>query len=383
MRILSLLDQDLYKFTMQSVVLFEVPRVEVEFKFKCRNVGIDFRPMYDEICAEIDDLERMTFQEDELQFLSNLRFIKPAYVDFLETFRLNPRKYVRTTLNGKDLDITIRGPWVQTIMFEIFVLSIVNEIYFERQNVDLEVARKKLDSKIKTIQELNDPKFKFSDFGARRRYSRNWHYNVCHTLKTQVPQNFIATSDVCFAKALGIMPIGTMAHEFICAFQSLVRVKDSQKEAFQVWCNHYRGDLGIALTDTINIDAFLRDFDLYFAKLFNGVRHDSGDIDVFTEKVISHYKKLGIDPLTKSIVYSDGLTVDKAIEVFKKYNHRIGTSFGIGTNLTNDTNIPPLNIVIKMVKCDGHPVAKISDASGKTMCEDEVYVNYLKSQFGI
>ena len=245
------------------------------------------------------------------------------------------------------------------------------------------VAEERLQKKIQTIKDLNDPGFKFTDFGSRRRLSRQWHFHVLQTLQKEIPTTLAGTSNVMMAKSLDLLPIGTMAHEWLCAFQSLVRVKDFQKEALQRWSNHYRGDLGIALTDTIGIDAFLRDFDLYFAKLFNGVRHDSGDIDVFTEKVIAHYQKLKIDPMTKSITYSDGLTVDKAIEIYNKYHKRINVGFGIGTSLTNDTNIPPLNIVMKMVSCDGHPVAKISDSSGKTMCEDEVYVSYLKSQFNV
>ena len=268
-------------------------------------------------------------------------------------------------------------------MYEIFVMAIVNEVYFSRQKVNMDIAEEKLMKKIQVIKDLNDPGFKFTDFGSRRRLSRQWHFHVLQTLKQHVPNTLAGTSNVMMAKNLNLLPVGTMAHEWLCAFQSLVRVKDFQKEALQRWCNHYRGNLGIALTDTIGIDAFLRDFDLYFAKLFNGVRHDSGDIDSFTEKVIAHYEKLKIDPLTKQIIYSDGLSVDKAIAIYQKYHKRIGVGFGIGTNLTNDTNIPALNIVMKMITCDGHPVAKISDSSGKTMCEDEVYVNYLKSQFGV
>jgi len=379
----SLLDQDLYKFTMQSAILFEVPGVDVEFKFKCRNENIDFRPMFDEIYAQIINLGEATLNTGDMTFLSNLKYLKPAYLDFLQNFRLNPEKEIYVGLDGHKLDIKFKGSWVRKMMYEIFVLSIVNEVYFSRQNVDMGVAEERLQKKIQTIKDLNDPGFKFTDFGSRRRLSRQWHFHVLQTLQKEIPTTLAGTSNVMMAKSLDLLPIGTMAHEWLCAFQSLVRVKDFQKEALQRWSNHYRGDLGIALTDTIGIDAFLRDFDLYFAKLFNGVRHDSGDIDVFTEKVIAHYQKLKIDPMTKSITYSDGLTVDKAIEIYNKYHKRINVGFGIGTSLTNDTNIPPLNIVMKMVSCDGHPVAKISDSSGKTMCEDEVYVSYLKSQFNV
>jgi nicotinate phosphoribosyltransferase len=380
----SLLDQDLYKFTMQSAILFEVPRVDVEFKFKCRNEGIDFSPMFDEINAQLMELGELSLDEGELNFLAKLPYIKPSYIDFLQNFKLNPEKELSVKLlNGKDLDIRFNGSWARRMMYEILTMSIVNETYFNHMPVNMDVAEERLQKKIQLIKQLNNPLYKFSDFGGRRRLSRQWHFHVLKTLKEQVPHALVGTSNVMMAKSLGLLPIGTMAHEWLCAFQSLVRIKDFQKEALQRWCNHYRGDLGIALTDTIGIDAFLKDFDLYFAKLFNGVRHDSGDIDTFTEKVIAHYQKLKIDPMTKQIVYSDGLSVEKSIAIFEKYHKRIGVGFGIGTNLTNDTNIPPLNIVMKMISCDGHPVAKISDSAGKTMCEDEVYVSYLKSQFGI
>ena len=347
--------------------------------------------MFDEINAEIVNLSSLYLEDAELDYLASQYYIKPAYIDFLQNFRLHPEKELYVGMKGKELDIHTNssrdrrshGSWVRGTMYEIFVMAIVNEVYFSRQKVNMDIAEEKLMKKIQVIKDLNDPGFKFTDFGSRRRLSRQWHFHVLQTLKQHVPNTLAGTSNVMMAKNLNLLPVGTMAHEWLCAFQSLVRVKDFQKEALQRWCNHYRGNLGIALTDTIGIDAFLRDFDLYFAKLFNGVRHDSGDIDSFTEKVIAHYEKLKIDPLTKQIIYSDGLSVDKAIAIYQKYHKRIGVGFGIGTNLTNDTNIPALNIVMKMITCDGHPVAKISDSSGKTMCEDEVYVNYLKSQFGV
>jgi nicotinate phosphoribosyltransferase len=185
------------------------------------------------------------------------------------------------------------------------------------------------------------------------------------------------------AKKYDLTPIGTMAHEFLMAGQAFVRISESQKYMLEAWVKEYRGDLGIALTDTIGIDAFLRDFDSYFAKLYDGVRQDSGDPFDFGEKVIKHYQKMRIDPRTKRAVFTDGLDIPTALSLHEKFGSRIDTSFGIGTNLTNDLGPAPINIVVKMVECNGQPVAKISDSPGKQMCEDEEYVNYLKKVFGI
>jgi nicotinate phosphoribosyltransferase len=201
-----------------------------------------------------------------------------------------------------------------------------------------------------------------SDFGTRRRYSFAWQKHVIETLHEAVPEVFRGTSNVLIAKQLGIFPIGTMAHEFLQAFQALdVRLRDFQKAALETWVQEYRGDLGIALTDVVGMDAFLRDFDLYFAKLFDGLRHDSGDPVVWGEKAIAHYHKLRIDPATKRLVFSDALTIPRALELYRHFRGRIQTSFGIGTDLSNDTPHKPLNIVMKITACNGQSVAKLSD----------------------
>lgn len=223
----------------------------------------------------------------------------------------------------------------------------------------------------------------FADFGTRRRYSRKWQEYVITYLTKYYPKNFIGTSNIYFAKQFKVKPIGTMAHEFIQAMQSVVRLSDSQKHAFQVWADVYRGDLGIALSDTLGMDAFFNDFDLYFAKLFDGARHDSGSPFVWCKKLIDKYHGYGIDPLTKTAVFSDGLNFPKIVKIHRAFAHKIRCSYGIGNNLMNDCGIKPLQIVIKMTKCDGKPVAKISDSKGKQMCEDPEYLKYLASQFNI
>jgi nicotinate phosphoribosyltransferase len=224
----------------------------------------------------------------------------------------------------------------------------------------------------------------FSEFGTRRRHSFDMQKAVLEMLKQQVPECLNGTSNMHLSRILNLKPIGTMAHEYLCAHQALVRVQDSQRVALKVWAEDFDGDLGIALTDTINMDAFLRDFTKLYAKLFDGCRHDSGDPYIWCDKLIAHYKKLGIDPMTKMAVFSDGLNIPKAIQIARRYKGRINVSFGIGTDLTNDIpGLKPINIVIKMVSCNGQPVAKISDNPGKNICDSSVYIAYLKAAFEV
>jgi nicotinate phosphoribosyltransferase len=379
----SLLDTDLYKFSQQQAVLHQFPSTDARFKFKCRNEGVKFtKEQFDEINRQILHLCELHFDTEELKYLSTIYFLKPDYIDFLRNFRLR-KEYIKIGLVDGVLDITIKGPWVHTILFETPVLSIVNEVYFNLTDKDTLsetiTGSNKLYKKIHSVLSFGDPDFKFSDFGARRRFSRSWQNTVVGTLKGELPQNFVGTSNVYFAYKHGIKPIGTMAHEWIQAGQALTNIKDSQKFMLQKWADEYRGELGIALSDTLGLDVFLRDFDSYFAKLFDGVRHDSGDPIEAGEKIIKHYEKLHIDPKTKTIVFSDSLDIIKAIGLYEYFHKRIKVSFGIGTNLTNDLEREPLNIVIKMTHCNGQPVAKISDNSGKGMCEDENYLKMLKS----
>lgn len=386
--ITSFLDIDFYKISMTQCVLHKFPEAQVEFEFKCRN-NIDLLPYADEIEKQIHFLADLKFTNEELAYLSTLRYIKKDFIEFLRILRLDPCSVFIDTTSGK-LEITIRGSWLYTIWFETMILSIISEVYNFHCNPQTE-ANEKLGlerlgenlCKIKNFNAGTDKTFRLIEFGTRRRFSKHYHELVISLLKEQMPSNLLGTSNVKFAMDYNLKPIGTHAHEFFQACQGMkCRLADSQKMALETWVQEYRGDLGIALTDTIGIDAFLRDFDLYFAKLYDGCRHDSGCAHEFTRKIIDHYKKLGINPKDKIIVYSDSLDVKTAIDLCYKYEGQIKTSYGIGTKLTNDIpDVTPLNMVIKMTRCNGQPVAKLSDSPGKSMCKDEQYLQYLKKVF--
>jgi nicotinate phosphoribosyltransferase len=379
----SLLDTDLYKFTMMQVVLHQFPGAQVEYRFRCRTEAVDLRVIEAPFRAALKQLCTLRFNEDELAYLRGLRFIKPDFVDFLRLFQLNEAYVDIDTRQG--FEITIRGPWLHTILFEVPLLAMINELYFRAiaPNTNLHLARQKLQEKITLVRQHADiARFTFSDFGTRRRFSAEWQQELVHTLKHELPEQLSGTSNVLIAKTLGITAIGTMAHEYLQAFQALgPRLADSQRVAFEAWAREYRGDLGIALSDVVGMDAFLRDFDLYFCKLFDGVRHDSGDPVEWGEKMLNHYREHRIDARNKTLVFSDGLTMTKALALHDLFVARARPVFGIGTNLTCDVGVSPINIVIKMVSCNGQPVAKLSDSPGKTMCDDPLYLAYLKQVF--
>jgi len=384
----SLLDTDLYKFTMMQVVLHHFPGAQVEYRFKCRTEGANLTPFVEEIAREVAELCRLRFRDEELAYLRSLRFLKSDFVDFLALFQFN-EKYIRVAHGAApgELEVTIHGPWLHTILYEIPVLAIVSEVYFRRTQpkADLGEGRRRLQAKIELVRTVEPAlDFKISDFGTRRRFSLAWHEEIIATLKREVPQLFAGTSNVWLAMKNGVTPLGTMAHEYMQACQALgPRLRDAQVFAFDKWAQEYRGDLGIALSDTYGMDAFLRDFDMYFCKLFDGARHDSGDPFEWGEKLIAHYQKNRVDPRTKTLIFSDQLSFPLAIEIARRFHGRARTSFGIGTNLTNDVGFEPLNIVIKMTECNGQPVAKVSDSPGKLVSTDARYLAYLRQVFGL
>ena len=341
---------------------------------------------------ELDSLCQLRFTHDELDYLRSLRFIKSDFVDYLELFQLQ-RRFVQVSPDDQGrLNIRIEGPMIQAMFFEIFILAIVNELYFRRLETPavIEEGERRLQAKAQQLKEIaatqnpNDPPFLISDFGTRRRYTLAWQEHVIRTLLEAAPDIVRGTSNVYLAKKLGITPIGTMAHEFLQAFQALdVRLRNFQKAALESWVHEYRGDLGIALTDVVGMDAFLRDFDLYFAKLFDGLRHDSGDPYVWGDKAYEHYKKLKIDSRTKMLTFSDGLDIERSWALHQYFKDRFKTSFGIGTNLTNDLGHTPLNIVLKLVECNGQSVAKLSDSPGKTMTTNNTFLAYLRQVFDV
>lgn len=403
--ITSLLDNDLYKFTMLQAMLHQFPQTHGVYRFRCRNnkdAAYPLADIKDALEQQLDSLCELRFLPDELDYLRNLRFMRSDFVDYLELFKLKRRFItVSTDVQGR-LFIDIEGPMIQAMFFEVFVLAIVNELYFKAfpDPSVIEEGQRRLDEKVALLhsyskqqmaqqkapqQQTSDkPPFIVADFGTRRRFSKVWQAHVVATLHNAEPNIVSGTSNVLLAKTLGMTPIGTMAHEFMQAFQALdVRLRDSQKAALEAWVHEYRGDLGIALTDVVGMDAFLRDFDLYFAKLFDGLRHDSGDPYEWGDKAIAHYRKLKIDPKTKILTFSDGLDLNKAWDLHQYFRDRIKTSFGIGTNLTNDMGLTPLNIVLKLVECNGQPVAKLSDSPGKTMINNDTYLAYLRQVFDV
>ena len=385
----NLLDTDFYKLTMMQAVLHNYPNVEVEWEFRCRNTE-DLTPYLAEIRYQIERLAEISITADQLAFLERIPFLKPDFIRFLSLFRFNLR-YVQTSIEDGQLCIRLRGPWLHVILYEIPLLAIVSEVRnrYRYREVALEQASEQLYRKLDWLKgEASSSElagFQVADFGTRRRFSYRVQEQMVHILKRDFPGRFVGTSNVHLAREFDLKPIGTMAHEWLMAHQQLgPRLIDSQIAALDCWVREYRGLLGIALTDCITTDAFLRDFDLYFAKLFDGLRHDSGDPLLWAEKAILHYENLGIDPRSKTLVFSDGLNLEKSLRLYRALHGRIQVSFGIGTNLTCDIpGVEPMNIVIKMTACNGQPVAKISDTPGKTQCRDDNFVNYLKHVFRV
>lgn len=389
--ITSLLDTDLYKFTMWQAMLHRHPQTEAEYEFVCRTpTAFPLAELLPEVERELDALCALRFAPDELAYIGSLRFMKSDFIDFLRIFQFQ-RAFIHAWAEGDTLHIVARGPQVHVMGFEIYVLAIVNELYFRRFDAEAALAegRRRLAGKIGQLKHLavearlRNP-FELFDFGVRRRYSGAWQREVVQAFAQETSQWFKGTSNVLLARDLNLVPIGTMAHEYLQSYQALgVRLRDFQTAALEDWVQEYRGDLGIALTDTVGMDAFLADFDMYFAKLFDGLRHDSGDPFAWGEKALAHYARLRIDPQNKRLVFSDGLDLDMALALYHRFADRIQCGFGIGTRLTNDMGLTTINIVMKLTRANGQPVAKISDSPGKTLCNDETYLAYLRQVFGI
>jgi nicotinate phosphoribosyltransferase len=395
--ITSLLDNDFYKFLMQQVFFHRFSTASGEYVFKLRNKGIKLGYLKNELNQQLDALCDLKFTQEEIQFLGSLqingvRIFKASYLHMLKNFKLD-RENIHVFDNNGQLEIKAIGVLYEVMMFEIFVLAIVNELHFKNQDStpDMEMAQHKFESKMERLVSLNmmekdavNP-VSISDFGTRRRFSKEWQFNLIKQMKENYSEIFAGTSNVLLSKELGTMPIGTMAHEYLQAMQVLNTqgVIFSQKEALEIWLDEYRGILSVALTDVIGMESFLTDFDYLLSKAYDGTRHDSGDPVWWGDLQIAHYNKFNIDPKTKLLVFSDGLKVDVIENLYRKFCRKIKLSFGWGTNLTNDFGVETLNIVMKIVRCNTFPVVKISDSEGKTMCEDKNYIDYIKHLFGL
>ncbi|MDC7223132.1 MAG: nicotinate phosphoribosyltransferase [Spirochaetales bacterium] len=384
----SLLDTDLYKLTMLQAFYHasEFRTVEVEWKYACRNRnGLDLTKLIPDLRYQLEQLCTLKFTSEELRYLGKYPFFTDDFIEFLRIFHLDMR-FVQLGEEGQDMTLRFRGPLIHVTLFEVYTLAIISELHTEifHGGVDLDRARSLLSEKIALLKGEERPRFLLADFGTRRRASRAWQEEVVQTLQREIPSYFVGTSNVDLARRLDLMPIGTMAHEWFQAWQAVTRLAEAQKAALEGWVREYRGRLGIALTDCYSMDSFIRDFsDPYFCKLYDGLRHDSGSPFEWGEKALKMYEDQEIDPKSKSLVFSDGLTFEMMVKLYNHFQERTNVSFGIGTKLTNDVGFTPLNIVIKMVSADGKPVAKISDEPGKSMCEDPTYLSYLAGQYSI
>ena len=377
----SLLDTDLYKFNMNQVMFHKHTDLIGEYDFKCRNEDVKFtKEMLDEINEQIDYLCTLKFTKVELDYLRSIRFIKDDYVEFLRLW--HPlRDYVKTSLSEDgELFINVHGPLFSAMQFEIYLLEIVNEVYF-RFTYDYDELLKSAEERLnQKIEDFKNGKynFKFAEFGCRRRLSRKWQDTVVKRFNET--GYCVGTSNVYLAMKHNIKPIGTYAHEFVQMYQGISKIPLAYTNyyAMKDWFNEYNGDNGTALTDTLTTDLFLLDFDYLQASTYSGLRHDSGDPFIWGDKILAHYKKLGIDPKSKTLLFSDSLDFDKAEQIYQYFKGKCKVTFGIGTYCSNDTFATPLNIVIKLQYVNGKPVAKLSDVEGKTMCKDEVYLSHLK-----
>ena len=375
--ITNILDLDLYKLSMLQAFYNQYPTATGRWEFKCRNKDVKLGFLKDQVREQLDMMKGLHLENgDRIKLLNKAPFLSYEFLSwFQKDFRLNPDLVTVSEKDG-DLLISAEGFLIDVNIFEVFILAIVNELYFEdmMEGYDYdtieEVGNMRLDEKIKMLKEY--PNLVFAEFGTRRRFSKDWQDWVVGRLAKECP-NAIGTSNVLLAIKHDLKPIGTVAHEFQMAHLGLVeRIEQAQSRALHVWRQEYGDQLGIALSDTFTTDAFLRDFDFSVARAYDGVRHDSGDPISFGHKMINHYKSIGIDPRRKTIIFSDGLTVQKAIKIWKEFAGLISISFGIGTHFSNDCSLPTLNIVMKLMECNDIPCVKISDEPGKAMGDPDM-----------
>jgi nicotinate phosphoribosyltransferase len=355
---------------MQNAVIKHFPRAKVRYEFINRGNTPFPDGFAEQLRKHIYSMSELRLTVDEKKYLeSNLLYLDPTYIDFLSGYCFNPGE-VGVVQKGGELIVSIEGYWYRTILWEVPLMAMISELYFKMTNEPIFDEKKIIDivqNKAETYKLLGA---KVADFGSRRRYSFENHDRVVKTLKSYGGTSFTGTSNVYFAFNYKLTAIGTHAHEWFMFHAAKYGYKIANKTALENWVKTYRGDLGIALSDTFTSDVFFQAFDTKFAKLFDGVRHDSGDPIVFADKTIEHYKKLKIDPLAKVIVFSDGLNPEEIERIEKHCRGKIKSSYGVGTNFTNDVGVKPLNIVIKItqVKPEGHDwehAVKLSDSPGK------------------
>ena len=378
MIIKSILDSDLYKFTMQQAVIQHFPTLKVRYKFTDRNNTV-YPDGFDELIKkEVKKMESLELKKGEKLFLTEKcgDYLKPTYIDFLNGYRYDSSELSIKLDSENHLDLMIEGYWYRTISWEVTLMGLISELYFKAtgQILDIEENNERDLGKLSLMVDHNAF---FADFGTRRRYSYANQERVVKLFASTPNHNFVGTSNVFLAYKYGIKPIGTLAHEWIMVIAAIYGYKMANTIAMDKWIETYGGLLGTMLVDTFTTDIFLKCFDSKFARLFDGVRHDSGEPLEFTDKIISHYKNLGIDPMSKTIIFSDGLDVEFATRIKEYCVGKIKCSFGIGTSLTNDVGVKALNMVIKIyevfINGEWCAAVKLSDNIGKnTGKKDEV-----------
>lgn len=398
----SMLDLDAYKINMMQAIHSLYPDTLVRYELIVRS-NEDISDLLPHIQHEVNRLEALRFTEDDIQYLrSSSPHLTNAFLHSLRYFRFLPQQQVEIGIveqnHKRQLRIGIEGAWKDTILYETIIMSIVSEVRNRHRwsDVSLDDVLQILDEKVSklqtTLKERGITNFRLTEMGTRRRFSTSAQEAIIDHLNTNIPELMVGTSNLHFARQFNMTPIGTIAHEWFMGHQALVNPRDSQRVALEQWLKAFDGQLSIAPTDTLTIDAFLQDFNKHLAKAYDGVRHDSGCPFTWGDKLINHYKQLGIDPMTKVFVFSNGLNFEESLEICEYFKGRVNISFGIGTFLTNDlgdwtnnegTQYSPLSMVIKLTECNGRPVAKISDEPEKAMCEDAIYLANLKRQFGI
>ena len=375
----SVLDTDLYKFTTSYAYSKLYPRAYGQFRFIDRGKTRYPEGFADALKKELQAMSELALTKDEANFLSReLPYLPPTYIDFVRGFRFDPEELQVTQDEEGYLSIVAEGLLYRVTLWETPILALVSELYYQimGQKPDLAYAEETIIRKAKQLSESN---ITFSMFGMRRRFSAAIEDLVTKLLKEHSGENFFGTSNVYFAYKHGLRVSGTHPHEWIQFHGAMFGYKMANYMAMEDWINVYDGDLGTVLTDTYTTDVFMRNFSKKHAMLFTSLRHDSGDPLCFTEKVIARYRELRVDPTIKYIIFSDSLDPERAIEIANYCRGRIGASFGIGTNLSNDVGngVRPMNIVMKLWKCKmtekerWHPCVKLSDVDGKHTGEPE------------
>jgi len=372
-----MLDQDLYKLSMQQATFLLYPDEDVEYQLFCRD-KIEFPLNFaKELKTQIKKMESLSLLKEEKDFLSQkCPYLKRTYLDFLSGYRYNSNE-VNVEQKGSGINVKVTGPWYRTILWEVPLMAMISELFYKmtysdsEQEIHIKTAKKRIKQKASYLVDAHA----YAEFGTRRRYSFHTQDIALKELITN--KSLVGTSNLYFAKKYNIKPIGTQAHEWFMFHAAKYGFTAANSLSLEKWIDIYQGELGIALPDTFTTNVFLRSFTTKYAKLFDGVRQDSGDPIAFAKSMIQHYNKLNIDPLSKTIAFSDGINHINQIQKIGNFCcNKIKYSFGIGTWLTNDVGVPSLNMVIKMTKVkslNGSWVntCKLSDSTGKHTGEKE------------